>query len=464
MGNAASDGLLAASDASSVEDMTAMLTKLPAAKRAKISHALSAAAQAGKPTNGANGDTIKRGELKKVKFGNTDMVVTEVCAGTMTWGSFVDKEEDAYAQLDCIMDKGVNFIDTAELYPVAFNYGKTTEKWIGNWMEKRIAEGKVQRDKLYIATKCNPDGVGGPEGYAKQCHGFSADALMASCKASLERLKTDYIDLYQLHWPSRDVLLFGPMYFSPNKEGKGELGKTHKDQGEPEVFEKQVLAVKALLDAGMIRYWGLSNENAYGITMFCNTCDRLGVPRPVSCQNDFSLVDRAYENETAEAAYRFGVVGLPYGPLAGGVLTGKYNKGSKYVNCGDRPMEKCRLVNQPGFQPRYGCPVAMQAAQKYIELAEQYGITPLELALAWAKQRWYNTSIIIGTTTVKQVEECVNAFTIEELPESLMKAIDLVHEEFRNPAMHYTNKDSVLAAPWLGDQAYAAKDAGPAPA
>eukprot|EP00854_Cymbomonas_tetramitiformis_P030842 gene30842-38653_t len=244
-------------------------------------------------------------------------MVSEVCAGTMTWGSFNDKEEQAFEQMDKLIELGVNFFDTAELYPVAFNYGQTTEMWMGNWLEKRVAEGKV-------------------------------------------------------------------------------------------------LAIKQLLDKGLIKHWGLSNENAYGITMFCITCDRLGVPRPVSCQNDFSLVDRIYESDTAEAAYRFGVVGLPYGPLAGGVLTGKYFDKSKYSKAdADRPVEECRMRKTPEFQPRYGFPAAMQATEKYMALAEKYGLTPTELALAWANSRPFNCSIIIGTTTVRQVEECVNAFKIE---------------------------------------------------
>jgi len=219
------------------------------------------------------------------------------------------------------------------------------------------------------------------------------------------------------------------------------------NKGEPETFEQQVLSVKALLDAGLIKHWGLSNENAYGITQFCITCDRLGVPRPVSNQNDFSLNNRSYEGDTLEACYRYGIVGLPYGPLSGGTLTGKYLF-SEYAHEEDRPLDLCRHNNQKKFQPRYNQPAAREAAKKYVALAKEYGITPTELALSWANSRWYNASVIIGTTTVRQVEECVGAFKIT-LPESLLKKIDQVHEEFRNPSGFYADGELCLEAPWI---------------
>jgi len=411
---------------------------------------------------------VRREALKKVPFGRTGWQVTEVCAGTMTWGSFNAKEEEAFEQLDKIVELGVNFIDTAELYPVAFNYGKTTELWIGNWLKAR--KGKVDRNQLYLATKCNPMGIGAPEdGPLKGqtgAHGFEADILEASCRASLERMGISCIDLYQLHWPSRDTPVFGCAQFYPDKGAHRPMGfvdmgpetttPTPADGGMA-VFERQVKAVGRLIDLGLIKHWGLSNENAYGITMFCLAADKLGIQRPVSCQNDFSLVNRTYECDTWEAAYRFGVVGLPYGPLAGGVLSGKYFDGTKWGDGGskadpDRPASASRMRATPDFQPRYGMPAAMLAAEKYVQLAEEYGISPTELALAWAKQRPCNTSVIMGSTTVRQVEECVAAFKLE-LPDELMAKIDVVHEEFRNPTMYYCSKPVCMAAPWLGTAA-----------
>mmetsp|Transcript_81846 Transcript_81846/g.228013 ORF Transcript_81846/g.228013 Transcript_81846/m.228013 type:complete len:398 (-) Transcript_81846:86-1279(-) len=391
-------------------------------------------------------EAVERGEMKYVKFGNSDMTVSECCLGTMTWGSFNDREEQAYAQLDAAMKLGVNFIDTAELYPVAFNYGETTEKWIGNWLTKRTGEGTVDRSKLYIATKSNSMGIGSPMG--SNCHGYDSDSLMQSCKASIERLQCSYIDLYQLHWPCRDTPLFGSASFKPDGEDRP---MKFFDDGKAETFERQVLAVKALFDAGLIKHWGLSNENAYGITMFCMTCDKLGVPRPVSCQNDFSLIDRIYECDTLEAAHRFGLVGLPYGLLAGGTLTGKYFDSSKYSAVdSDRSIDQCRHRSQPEFQPRYANPMAMKATEKYVALAEKYGLTPAELAVAWANSRWYNGAIIIGTTTVRQVEENVGAFKIK-LSDALLKEVDVIHEEFRSPCCFYTNKPTLMDSQWLSD-------------
>mmetsp|Transcript_7009 Transcript_7009/g.8004 ORF Transcript_7009/g.8004 Transcript_7009/m.8004 type:complete len:411 (-) Transcript_7009:347-1579(-) len=397
-------------------------------------------------------DQIKRSsELKKVKFGNSDMMVTECCVGSMMWGSFNGEEQMSYDQMDKAIELGCNFFDTAELYPVAFNYGKTTEIWMGNWLEKRVAEGKVDRSKIYLATKCNMMGIGSPlearaDGSKVGPHSYDEEVLTASCKASIERLKCDYIDLYQLHMPSRDVPIFGPGFFAPEGQHRP---FPFADKGTPEMFEKQVLAVKKLLDEGLIKHWGLSNENNYGITMFCMTCDKLGVPRPVSCQNDYSLVDRLYETDGAEAAHRFGVVGLPYGALAGGVLTGKYID-KKYQDP-DRPIKDCRHIAQPEFQPRYAWPGAMVATEKYVKLAEKYGLTPTEMALVWSRDRFFNGSIITGTTTVRQVEECVNAFKIEKLPEELMVEIDTINEEFRSPIIYYGIKEVARTAPWKED-------------
>mmetsp|Transcript_22630 Transcript_22630/g.28883 ORF Transcript_22630/g.28883 Transcript_22630/m.28883 type:complete len:307 (+) Transcript_22630:152-1072(+) len=304
-----------------------------------------------------------------------------------------------------------------------------------------MKDNALKREEIYIATKCNPAGIGGVGEQKK--HGYEPKTLMASCKASLERLKCDYIDLYQLHWPCRDLPVFGPASYQNIRDGRNSA----VNKGEPETFDQQVLSVKALFDAGLIKHWGLSNENAYGITMFCLACDRLGVPRPVSNQNDFSLNNRTYESDTLEACYRFGLVGLPYGPLSGGTLTGKYDF-PEYAHEEDRALSICRHNKDKNFQPRYMNPMAREATKKYVALAKKYGITPTELALAWANSCWYNASVIIGTTTVRQVEECVGAFKIT-LPEELLKQIDEIHEEYRNPASIYVDADLCLQAPWL---------------
>jgi len=405
---------------------------------------------------------VRRDTLKKVQFGKSTMLVTEACIGTMTWGSFNGEEEEAFAQLDrAVLHHGANFIDTAELYPVAFNYGKTTEKWIGNWLVKRAAEGKLQRSDLYIATKSNPSRIGGfPDGEERPddyCHSYEPELLEGSCRQSIERMQCEYIDLYQLHWPSRDTPVFGCAHFYPKNKARGPPFADEIPAGEPgyDVFERQVLSVKRLLDLGLIKHWGLSNENAFGISMFCITCDRLGVPRPVSCQNDFSMLNRTYESDTWEAAYRFGVVGLPYGCLAGGVLTGKYHEGKwSQIADADRSLTLSRQRAQPEFQPRYGAPTAMVATEEYIRLAEEYDLTPTELALAWAKQRDCNASIITGTTSVQQVDECLAAFKLD-LPDELMDKVDELHEQFRHPSCWYSpaSKEAFSKGKWMGEAA-----------
>ena len=201
---------------------------------------------------------VRREALKKVTFGRTGWQVTEVCAGTMTWGSFNAKEEEAFAQLDKIYELGINFIDTAELYPVAFNYGKTTEQWIGNWLTKRIADGSVERSKLYIATKVNPGGVGNEHPTrAKQVHGYDEEIVEWSCRKSIERMNCGYIDLYQIHWPSRDTPLMSTPTFRPADENgkiKNRPMGWH-DRGGQEDFDRTIKSIMKLFELGLIRQY-----------------------------------------------------------------------------------------------------------------------------------------------------------------------------------------------------------------
>ncbi|CAK0796582.1 unnamed protein product [Prorocentrum cordatum] len=238
--------------------------------------------------------------------------------------------------------------------------------------------------------------------------------------------------------------IFGCASFFP--DGKNRPFK-FMNKGELTDFDASVLAVKKLFDAGLIKHWGLSNENAYGVTMFCLTCDKHNVPRPVCVQNDYSLLNRTYESDTYEACHRFGLVGIPYGVLCGGVLTGKYFDKSEFATKDpDRPLAECRHRSRSDFQPRYGMPAAMKATEKYMALAKKYGLTPAELAIAFALRQPCNTCVISGTTTVRQVEEWVGASKIESLPEELLLEIDGVHEECRNPSMYYVNKDACMKA------------------
>ena len=395
------------------------------------------------------------------------MRVSKVCAGTMTWGSFVDDEAEVHRQLDAYVRMGVNFIDTAELYPVAWNYGKTTERWVGSWLKARLAEGAVKRSDIYIASKCNMAGVGGTGGGA---HGYDTDMLRASCLASIERLHCSYLDLYYLHWPSRDTPLFGCSSFHPNGAHRA---TPFADRGEASAFEAQVLAVKALLDAGLIKHWGVSNESGFGLTMFCVTADRLGVPRPAACENEYSLVNRTYEADVWEAAYRFGVAGVPYGVLSGGTLTGKYASSSEREEApaadaaaategreeGKKPLAAYRHHLRPEFQPRYYSPLVLQAAELYAELALHHGLTPTELALAWVWQRPCVSSVLLGTTTVLQVEEGISACQ-RELSDAVLEAVDVLHERTRNPGVYLADKIAFHTTPWLAEEEVAMADEG----
>ncbi|CAK9107786.1 Protein tas [Durusdinium trenchii] len=327
----------------------------------------------------------------------------------------------AHEQLDALVEQGVNFIDTAELYPVPFEGGKVTEEWIGHWLEGALAAKKIQRDQ-------NPSNNGAPDMKGrKKPWGFDQESLLASCKASIERLKCQYIDLYYLHWPTRNVPVFGCISYFPDKNRP----VPSFDKGEVKDFEAQVLAIKALFDAGLIKHWALSNENNYGVTMFCLTCDRLNVPRPVCVQNDYSLNNRIFDTapgpqvrrdvrglrasdrkvsrtatklatalawSAATSACSAEATGLAdeldldvwrvktmrfEDPTS--VLSGKYIRDSPYAKKDPgRDLGECRHHARPNFQPRYSYPMPAKATERYVVLAEKYGLTPTELAVAWA--------------------------------------------------------------------------------
>ena len=263
--------------------------------------------------------TVKRNtELKKVKFGTTDMMVTQVCAGTMTWGSFNADESQAHAQLDKLWQRGVNFIDTAELYPVAWNYGALTEKWIGNWLTKRIADGTVERSKLYIATKVNPAAsVTSIPRAPKRCTDTTRRSEWSCRKPS--SAWCGYIDLYQIHWPSRDTPPCPPTFRPADENGKIKIAPWMPRQGRPGRFRQDDQVHHEALRAGPDPPLGRQQRERVRDHHALPGRDTTRCPLPVSCQNDFSILNQTYEEDTWEAAYRFGIVGLPYG-TAGGTL------------------------------------------------------------------------------------------------------------------------------------------------
>ncbi|CEM25087.1 unnamed protein product [Vitrella brassicaformis CCMP3155] len=366
------------------------------------------------------------------RLGFSDMMVTPVCLGTMTWGE-QNSEDEAHAQLDyAIKERGVNFIDTAEMYPVptAQHTQGLTEKYLGTW----LAKNQDWRHKIYIATKVagfmadsymvagrlKENGYLAINGKQKGPARHDPESIHRACRASLARMQTSYIDLYQLHWPDRYVPKFGSTVYDPAQ---------HYPTAVP--FEIICRAIKELLDEGLIRSWGLSNETPFGVAQFAAAAHRVGIPKPVSIQNSFSLVHREFEQTLAEscAHWNYNLSLLPWSPLAGGALSGKYLEGQK--------PEGARMTIWPFFQSRWLNPRCVSAIERYKALADAEGMSLTTLSLAWINSRNYmeNGSTIIGATKMDQLKECIDAF--EEgvtLSERTLEAIDEVHLDCRDPS------------------------------
>ena len=336
----------------------------------------------------------------------TDLSVSEVCLGTMTWGE-QNGEREAHAQLDRALDLGINFIDTAEMYPApprAETQGRT-ETYLGHWLAARGRQG------LVVATK-----VAGP-GRRDWIRGgrtdLTRDVIAEACDTSLARLRIDCIDLYQIHWPQRNVPLFGVKQFDPTQEREGPA------------IDEQVEAMGALMRAGKIRHWGLSNETAWGIGAFSRAAHALGVPGPVTVQNGFNLVSRGAEYELAETLYRERVSLLAYSPLGGGMLTGKYLGGARPAGA--------RFTEYGNFTARFGTPLAREAIEAHAALARERGISLPALALGYLRSRWFVAAMVVGVTSVDQLEANVAAARTE-LDAGTLAALDAVFERYPNPS------------------------------
>jgi aryl-alcohol dehydrogenase-like predicted oxidoreductase len=336
----------------------------------------------------------------------TDLHVSHVCLGTMTWGE-QNSEADAQAQLDFALDRGINFIDTAEMYPVppnATTQGRT-ETILGRWLAGRA------RDNLVIATK-----VAGP-GRRDWIRGgrtdLTRDVIAEAADTSLARLRIDRIDLFQIHWPQRNVPMFGATEFDRSKERQG-----------PPIRE-QVEGMAALIKAGKIRHYGLSNETAWGVCEFRRIARELGVPGPVTIQNSYSLVSRGVDNDLAEVLFREEMSLLAYSPLAGGMLSGKYRNAAKPDNS--------RFTLFDGIGVRFRRPMVDSAIDAYAAIAEERGVTLVELALGYVKSRWFAGATIIGATSMPQLEEDIAAAQCD-LDADTLAAIAAVQLRFPNPA------------------------------
>jgi len=339
------------------------------------------------------------------QLGSSDLNVSALALGTMTFGE-QNTEADAHAQLDYAISRGVNFIDTAEMYPVAPRAETVhrTETYIGTWLKRQ------QRDKLIVATK-----IAGPARGFNWIRGtprINREHLTAAIDGSLRRLQTDYVDLYQLHWPDRYVPMFGSTSYDVAQER----------ETTPIAEQLQVLA--ELVKAGKVRHIGLSNETPWGVTEFVRCAEQLGLPRIASVQNAYHLMNRTFESGLAEVCHHNRVGLLAYSPLAFGWLTGKYIAD---------PNAKGRITLFPGFGQRYGKPNVPTATKEYMRIAQEAGLTPATLALAFARTRWFNSSVIIGATTLEQLKENLDSAEVT-LTREVLETIETVHGLYPNPA------------------------------
>jgi aryl-alcohol dehydrogenase-like predicted oxidoreductase len=352
--------------------------------------------------------------MRKIQLGRSDLQVTPVCMGTMTFGEQVN-EANAHAIMDRAVERGINFIDTAEMYAVPARketYG-ATETIIGNWLAQRPG----MREKIVLATK-----VAGPSRgmeWVREGKGMTAADIIASCDKSLKRLKTDVIDLYQIHWPERNVPMFGTLYYDPTKE-----------RSQTSILE-QLEAFDRLVKQGKVRHIGLSNETPYGVHEFVRLAEQHNLPRIASVQNVYCLVSRALENGLDETMHRLDVSLLAYSPLAFGLLTGKYDESG---TDGPNAPKDARIAKYESVrQQRWGRADALKAARRYNQLARDNGLTPTRMALAFCYAKWQVASTIIGVTSLAQLEEDLDAWGTTLSPE-LLAEIDRIRWEMRDPA------------------------------
>lgn len=341
---------------------------------------------------------------------DTGILLPEICLGTMTFGE-QNTQEEAFEQLDYALDQGLYFWDTAEMYPVPPKPETqgATERIIGNWIASRGG-----RDKLFLASKIAGPSQGGSHIRDGQTR-FGADEISAAIDQSLSRLQTDYIDLYQLHWPQRPTNFFGKLGYG-NAEAAEDRAVTD--------LEETLTALQYEIKNGRIRYIGLSNETPWGTMKFLHLAEKLGLSKFVSVQNPYNLLNRTYEIGMSEIAKYEGVGLLAYSPLAFGYLTGKFRNGA-------RPAD-ARVTLFSRFS-RYSNPESEWAVEQYAQLAEQHGLTLTQLALAFIKQQFFVTSTIIGATNLDQLKENIQAFEVN-LSEEVLKGIEAIHRQQPNPA------------------------------
>ena len=345
--------------------------------------------------------------MKYKTLGNTDLKVSLICLGTMTWGE-QNTQEEGFEQMDYAIEKEINFFDTAELYaipPKEKTYGKT-EEIIGNWFQKR-----KNRKKIILASKIAGPGLSWIRGGGSQ---YSEKSIESALNDSLKRLKTDYIDLYQLHWPERNTNYFGDLDYE-HKENERSWNS----------FESILKVLKKFIEQGKIRYIGLSNETPWGFSKFLQIAKEQKLPKIVSVQNPYNLINRTYEIGMSEISMREGSGLLAYSPLGVGYLTGKYRNNKKPKNS--------RLDLFYENYPRYHNQRTYNAVDKYFKIAQKHKISLAQLSLAFVNSRDFVTSNIIGATKMEQLKENIDSINVS-LDQKIIDEINLVHENIPNPA------------------------------
>ncbi len=345
--------------------------------------------------------------MKYTRLPNTSIRVSKICLGTMTWGR-QNSIEQGHGQMDYAFEQGVNFFDTAELYPVPAKKElyAVTEEIIGKWFKKT-----GNRDKIILASK-----IAGPADFTKfiRTTGFSKDSIITAVEGSLKRLETDYIDLYQLHWPERNTNYFGQRGYNTDA---------------PDFWEDNIHQVletlRDLVKEGKIRHVGLSNETPWGTMRFIEEAKvHQDLPRMVTIQNPYSLLNRLFEVGLSEISLREKIGLLPYSPLGFGVLSGKYLGGHK--------PRKARVTLFPNYN-RYSGENSMAATQKYFDLAQEHGLSLAQMSLAFVNTRAFVISNIIGATTMEQLKENIDSINVE-LSDEVLNGIEAIHNEIPNPA------------------------------
>lgn len=345
-------------------------------------------------------------KMKYTTLPNTDIKVSKICLGSMTWGN-QNTEADGHEQLDYALENGVNFIDTAELYPVpatAETQGRTS-KIIGSWLKKTR-----NRDKIVLASK-----IAGPGEYTAHIRvsGYKDNSIKEALDLELKRLQTDYIDLYQLHWPERATNKFGVRDYKHDEKEKWE-----------DNFKAVLESLEKEVKNGRIRHFGISNEKAWGTMRYLEESKKNDLPRPITIQNSYSLINRSFEGDMAEISIRENIGLLVYSPLSFGVLSGKY------IN--NTASENSRLKLFPRFA-RYSSDQSTEATKLYLELAEESKISLAQMALAFVNSKPFVTSNIIGATSIIQLKENIESINLN-LNNDILKKIDEIHENIPNPS------------------------------